>query len=155
MHFLSQNVSDDELIVRGICTPYHLNKSGKLLPGAYRSPKGKDEVSVIRHDCVGTDFCKVKAKQLSNPGKGKIYVGLAVLAAAQIRLKGSEVIDSRDVYPGHADIKHGFVDSIDGEPPPPEQLEKMQDRLKALSALARFFPDPDVTSEKWGGGPLG
>src|SRR5690349_2891133 len=65
-----------------------------------------DEVSVMRHAFLGSSFCKAKAKQLTSPGK--VYEGLAVLSAFQIRSTGCDIADSRHVYLGHADINVGI-----------------------------------------------
>jgi len=108
-------IANEEAIVRGICSPYHVSSKGKLKPEAYDPSPATDEVSVIRHAYVGSDFCKKKAKELEDREKRKIYQGLAVLSARQIRSVGSEVVDSRQIFFGHADIKHGF-DLIEGEP---------------------------------------
>ena len=84
----------------------------------------------MRHKFLGSDFCKAKAKELTGPGK--VYEGLAVLSAFQIRSTGCDVVDSRHVYLGHADIKIG-IDVPAGEPPPAEQLVVIQDRRKDLA----------------------
>jgi hypothetical protein len=147
-------VSDEETIVRGICSPYHLKK-GKLKPHAFDPTKDTDETSVMRHDFLGSDFCKAKAKELANPlaNPKKIYEGFAVLSARQIRLTSCEVKDSREVYPGHADIKLG-VGVQSGEPPPAEQLPLIQERRKDLAKRANYFPDPDPDSATWTGAAL-
>ena len=57
------DIDDTEVIVRAIFEPYHVKK-GKLKLQAFKSPAGKDEVSVIRHTYMGTAFCKCKAKEI-------------------------------------------------------------------------------------------
>src|SRR5438876_9799331 len=98
-------IGDSENIVRCVCSPYHVSSKGKLKPEAYDPTPNTDEVSVIRSDFKGADFCKINAKELEQPEKQKIYRGLAVLSAKQIRLEGADVVDSREIYEGHADIK--------------------------------------------------
>lgn len=60
------------MIVRGICSPYHVSSKGKLKPEAYDPTPETDEVSVMRADYLGVDGCKEKAKALENQEKGKI-----------------------------------------------------------------------------------
>ena len=152
---LPPDVADEEPIIRGICSPYHISK-GKLKFQAYDAPPGSDEVSVMRLDWLGADGCKRKAKQLENlknPENKKIYSGLAVLSAKQIRDSGASVVDSRHVYKGHADIKHGVIREK-GIPPSPEVIEKLRTRNKMLASLAQYYPDPLPDSEGWSGLPL-
>jgi hypothetical protein len=145
-------IQDAEVIARGICSPYHV-KNGKLTPTAYRSPPDKDEVSTMRADWIGSDACKRRAKKLENEVEGKIYRGLAVLSAGQIRQSAATIVDSREVFEGHADIKLGII-ARRGEPLPPEQLKLLRDREKALANLANYYPDPDAASPNWSGPQL-
>jgi len=79
----------------------------------------------------GGDGILLKAEQTDFLGTYSTgnATGLAVLSALQIRLTESDVIDSRHVYPGHADIK--LVINVPlGEPPPAEQVELIQECRK-------------------------
>jgi hypothetical protein len=145
-------IPDVEVIARGICSPYHV-KRGKLKPDAYWPPYDSDEVSVMRASWIGTDACKRHAKDLENPDEDKIYRGLAILSAQQIRTSGARLIDTREVFKGHADIRHDIVPRR-GEPLPAEQLKTLRDRTKALATLANYFPDPDPAAEPWAGPDL-
>jgi hypothetical protein len=147
------DVANDEAIVRGICTPFHVSSKGKLKPEAYEAPPDDDEVSVIRLGWVGADTCKRKAKELENPSKGKRYTGLAVLSAKQIRDEGADVFDSRHVFKGHADIKHGVIQRK-GVPLPPEDLKRLRSRLRNLANAAEYYPDPFPDIDGWNGSPL-
>jgi hypothetical protein len=147
-----RKIADAEVIARGICSPFHV-KNGKLTPVAYRPPYETDEVSTMRADWIGPDACKQHGKNLENPSEGKLYNGLAVLSARQIRQLGALIVDTREVFHGHADIKHGIVPSK-GDPPPPEQLKILRDRCKALAALANYFPDPNPEHANWNGPSL-
>jgi hypothetical protein len=109
-------IADVEVIARGICSPYHV-KRGKLKPDAYWPPYDSDEVSVMRASWIGADACKRHAKDLENPDEDKIYKGLAILSAQQIRKSGARLIDTRKVFQGHADIRHDIVPRR-GEPCP-------------------------------------
>src|SRR6516165_8032070 len=120
MSIWPSEITDVEVIARGICSPYHV-KSGKLKPDAYLPPYDTDEVSVMRASWIGADACKGHAKDLENPSERKVYKGLAILSAQQIRQSGAGLIDSRTIFQGHADIRHGIVQRR-GEPLPAEQL---------------------------------
>jgi hypothetical protein len=146
-------VSDNEAIVRGICSPYHLNRKGKVDANAYWPPYDSDEISTMRLDWIGVDACKQHAKALEYPVQNKVYRGLAVLSARQIRKSGADIIDTRDIFKGHSDIKHGIVPSK-GDPPPPEKLKELRDRTKLLANIAAYFPDEDQSGERWSGPPL-
>ena len=148
-----RDVSDDETIVRGICSPYHVSSDGKLKPAAFDPTPGTDEVSVMRHDWIGSDECKARSKALQNSTKDKIYRGMAALSAKQVRGTGANILDSRERFIGHADIKHGFV-TVAGEPLPPEALHTMRQRTKTLAKVAAYLPDPNVAGARWNGSPL-
>lgn len=146
-------IADPEAIVRGVCSPYHVNSKGKLRPEAYKSPAGIDEVSVMRADWIGSDMCKHRAKELEDATKNKIYTGLAVLSAQQIRQLGAEVMDSRHVFEGHADIKHGVIQEK-GKVLPPEVSEALRTRHKKLAELAVYYPDHSPALNVWDEGQL-
>jgi hypothetical protein len=148
-----REIGDAEVIDRGICSPYHIDKNGKLKPNAYRAPAGSDEVSTMRVDWIGADACKRHAMNLNDPQYDKIYRGLAILSAMQIRHSGAEIIDSREVFKGHSDIKHGIVEK-DGDPVPAPQLMMLRTRCKTLATLANYFADPDPASAGWRGPAL-
>lgn len=149
-------VDDSEVIVRAIFEPYHVKK-GKLKPAAFRSPPGKDEVSVIRHSYMGSDFCKWKAKEIEAEIRvkdpNKTYRGLAVVKASQIRDVESDVIDSREEFFGHADIKHGIVLEKD-EPPSANVKMALDQRLDKLVKLTNYFEDPHPNDNRWSGSDL-
>lgn len=151
---LPTEVLDTETLVRCLCSPFHF-KNGKLLWKAFQPPRQSDEVSVIRANHVSADFCKLKGKELadetSNPPK--VYEGLAVIAAGAVRFCGSRVVDSREVYEGHADIRHGRV-ALDHEPPSPKEVEAIREQCKLLLRYAQFISDPDATSDVWTGPQL-
>ncbi|HTV46163.1 MAG TPA: hypothetical protein VMF05_12685 [Stellaceae bacterium] len=149
-----REIAAAEVIARGVCSPYHVAKNGKLKPDLYRSPPDKDEVSTMRADWIGADVCKQRAKTLENPVENKVYRGLAVLSAMQIRQQGSDVIDTREVFDGHSDIKHGIVERGGGDPPPAAQLIILRNRWKTLAECANYFLDPEPQSITWTGPPL-
>jgi hypothetical protein len=148
-----RDIADEETIVRGICSPYHVNKKGALKHNAYLPPDGTDEVSVMRADWIGADLCKQHARDLENLAERKVYKGLAVLSARQIRNKGATLIDTRETFEGHADIRHGITPSKNN-PLPPDQLLILHDRTKSFAALANYYPDPEPTSVTWTGPAL-
>jgi hypothetical protein len=150
MSSFPREIDDAEAIARGICSPFHL-KNGKLTDNAYWPPYETDEVSVMRIDWIGPDACKQRAKALEN--SGKTYKGLAILSAKQIRESGAGIVDTREIFEGHADIKHRIV-PIRGEPLPAEQLQVLRDRVKMLAKLANYYPDTDPRDLNWVGPSL-
>ena len=146
-------VENSEPVVRGICTPYHVSTAGKLKPQAFDPRPGTDTVSVIRIKMIGADACKAHAQTLSRPDQNKYYQGLALIRTSSVRKSGADVVDSRQVFYGHADIKHGYIAEA-LEPPPPEIVETWKKRSKTLAAAARFFKDPDAAGAGWEGDAL-
>lgn len=147
-------IADEEKIVRAIMSPYHLKKD-KITFKAFRPPVGIDEVSVMRHSHMGSDFCKSKAKEIAakDPKGVKKYCGLAVLLARKIRDVGSEVQDSRGEYCGHADIHHGIILQLD-EPPGSEDKLKLDERLRELIKVVIYYRDLDPEALTWTSLPL-
>ncbi|MFM0543990.1 hypothetical protein PQR29_04605 [Paraburkholderia strydomiana] len=145
---LPLEIDDAEIIVRGMCTPYHVSSKGKVKPEAFDPTPGTDEVSVMRYDGMGADACKSQALQLEDPTQQKVYRGLAALTAFTIRGEGAAVIDSRHHFYGHADIKLGFVVQP-GEPLPPETLLRLRALTKALAKAVRYYPDPSPATPAW------
>ncbi|MGB9337252.1 MAG: hypothetical protein WCB14_19740 [Candidatus Acidiferrales bacterium] len=124
----------------------HLNDNGKLKTNAFRPKAGTDEVSVMRHDFMGSDGCKTKAREIA----ATKYQGLAVLRAREIREVGASVEDSRVYYCGHAHIAFGFVLPI-GEPPTSDRSEQLVKKLQALKRAARYCADPNPSGATWTG----
>ncbi|QDQ85799.1 hypothetical protein [Paraburkholderia megapolitana] len=147
---LPLEIDDSETIVRGMCSPYHVSSKGKVKPEAFDPTPDTDEVSVMRHDYMGSDACRERALALEDTAKGKIYRGLAALSAGSIREAGADVVDSRHIFDGHGDIKLGFVVKP-GEPLPPEELIRMRALTKALAKAAKYFPDPNPQAAQWTG----
>jgi hypothetical protein len=147
---IPEDVSGDEVIVRGVCSPYHVDKNGRLTKGLYNPEPDSDELSVMRHDHMGSDACKARAKELEDVAKKKIYTGLAVFSANHVRTVGWDVKDSRSVYMGHADIKVGVVRTR-GEPLPADKLHVFHAQRKKLLNLTNYFPDPDPGVSDWTG----
>lgn len=142
------DINDAENIVRGICSPYHVKKNGTLKPQAFDPTPKTDEVSVMRSDWLGANACKQQMKKLEN--KDKTYKGLAVLSAKCVRDHNADVKDSREVYYGHADIKHGFIIEA-GEPLSAEIIHQLRERNKKLADAANYHPDKEPMHDIWNG----
>jgi hypothetical protein len=151
MCHLPTDIGGDENIVRAIFCPSHVKLgSTEVKHQAFRSRPGTDDVSVIRHSYMGSDFCKQKGKEIEAGWPKNFFVGLSVIRAASIRECESTVHDSREEYCGHAHISHGFI-FPPNEPPPSETLLILTDRCKALRDKAVYYPDRDTASHKWTG----
>lgn len=141
-------ISDAETIVRGICSPFHVSSSGKLKPQAFDPTPGTEDVSVLRHDWIGVNVCRDYSRKLENLASQKVYRGMAVLTASQIRSAGAEVKDSRNLFQGHADIKLGYLTPA-GDPPPAEVVFAKRERTKLLASAAQYHADPDPAADSW------
>ena len=149
---MSLIVDESEVIVRAIKAPSHLNsKTGKPKLAAFKARNGHDDVSVIRHSHVGSDFCKRKG-QLLTDGRDT-YLGLAVLTARQIRDAVADVVDSRNVYCGHADITYGFL-RPPNEPNYARENMILDERARKIADTVMFYKDPTPTSKFWVGEEL-
>ena len=111
-------VSDEEKLARALFHPFHISRSGKLYSGAFKAPAGRNDVSVNRLRALSPAACKQRAKAILSPGE---FMGFAVLSARAVRDCASEVVDSRNVYLGHADIVHEVI-LHKGEPAPPSSI---------------------------------
>lgn len=147
---LPLEVDDSETIVRGVCSPFHVSSKGKIKPEAFEPTPNSDEVSVMRHDYMGSDACKARAVGLADPAKKKIYKGLAALAVDNVRRQGVGVVDSRVHFEGHADIRLGFR-VTPGEPLPADDLKKLRALTKALANAVTYHEDPDAAAPRWTG----
>lgn len=146
---LPLNIEDGEKIVRAIMCPSHV-KNGKLKPAAFRSKAGTDDVSVIRHTHMASDFCKEKAQEIAANSHVNDYAGLAVLTAGSIRQTGSEVHDSREEFCGHAHISHGIV-LPPGEPPESESFVLVTERCRDLLKVTIYHADLNPMAQGWSG----
>ncbi len=144
-------IADGETIVRGILD-IHLNDKGKLKSNAFRPKAQTDDVSVMRHTCMGSDACKTRARELSHHGIN--YRGLAVLLAQEIRAVDSQVTDSREGnYCGHAHISHGIIVPLHEPLESPLNLVLVE-KLRKLRTIARYYSDPEPVNPVWTGQPL-
>jgi hypothetical protein len=140
-------VADDERIVRAIMVPAHLDQKGRLKRAAFRPAPETDAVSAMRAEYMTETDCKVHAKKAANPNAK--YVGFAKISAREIRECGSEVVDAREDFFGHAHICHGIASPPRGEPLPPQILKQLEERLDCLRNKSRFIPDSNIESDTW------
>ena len=136
-------VTDEERLARAIFFPNFVNTRGELKPAAFKARGGHRDVSVNRLLALDANACKVRSLAIAISGT---FAGFAVLTAKTVRQCGSEVVDSREQYLGHADIIHDQI-LPKGEPPPPE----VNERLKRMAGAAQYFPDPAPDIGTWTG----
>ena len=145
---LPSEFSKSEKIVRSIFSPINLNKAGtRLLPNAFRSPPGIDEVSVNRLTYTNADFCKQHGKSIENPGAKRSFFGLALLYVNQILSTGSKIEYTPkpdNIY--HSDIKIGYI-TEKGQQLPPE----FQKKVRELAEKSELFRDNNPSSNSWDG----
>lgn len=140
-------IAGEERIVRAIMVPAHLDKKGRLKRAAFRPAPDTDMVSVMRADYLTETECKVHAKHAANPNAK--YIGFAKIVANDIRECGSEVVDAREDFLGHAHVCHGIPSPPRGEPLAPEILKALEDRLDCLRGRSTFVLDSNVESDTW------
>jgi hypothetical protein len=140
-------IDDSELIVRGVCHPYHIDRRGRLAWAAFWPPPGRRDVSVIRCTHTGADFCKQKAKSLNQ--QEKKYVGLAFLSAGSIKTSGADIVDSRSEFLGHADILLSDIAPPRGVTYPSHKLEKLRNVSKKIRDFAKYIEDSNPEGETW------
>ncbi len=148
---LKNEFSESEKIVRSIFSPINVNKAGtRLLPNAFRSPPGIDEISVNRLSYTNTDFCKRHGKSIENPEAKRSFYGLALLYVRQILSTKSKVEYTPkpdNMY--HSDIKIGFVPQKAQQLPP-----EFQKKVRELTEKSKLFIDDNPVSNKWGGSSI-
>jgi hypothetical protein len=145
-------IEDNETVLRVVKYPFHFNKN-KLTWRIFKPQRMEADVSVVRQ-IVGNDNCKVKGKEIcANPLNGE-YKGFAAVLVKHVRETGSSVIDSRELFVGHADLGHGFVVPEDNEPNSVEVTKEINDRCKNILKHTEYKADPAPDSENWSGAEL-
>lgn len=140
------DVGEDERIIRAIYSPYHIDKHNKLKHQAYDPTPRTDEISTMRLEHMGAPFCRLRAKSMENPDK--VLRGLAVLNVSAIVSNGMQVVDSRQQYCGHADIKLLIAEVANrrhGEPLPPIVGKKFKDLKEQLLKCSTLYIDPNTS----------
>lgn len=143
-------VPDAEHIARAVYFDFHLKGDRTLKWQAFKPPRDRDDLSTMRTGCIEAYRCKSIARALNEPHK--TYEGFALLLSGEARSQGFGVLDSRDVFCGHADLVlnnplFAKVAVPDAEPPDDityrAQQRAIAERLIALSIL-RLDPSPEV-----------
>jgi hypothetical protein len=142
-------VASEENVVRAVWSQ-HLD--GNSLKKNFLKQEG---ASVMRHTHMGTEACRAKARAIV-PGNPSVrYKGLAIIRVSAFRTNGSDVIDSREIYCGHAHVTHGEQlpqQAEPGEPlDDPNLLMNLDDRLRELKRATKLFLDPDPGHDSWTG----
>jgi hypothetical protein len=136
------DIPDLETVARGIFSPYHL-KGNKPIWQAFRPPPASTDVSVMRRDHMGHDACLERGRSMGAPQSSppKLFRGLALICAMNVRAAGSDVVDSRQCFPGHADIQHKFSSPPPGVLPTPAELALMREVCLRLLDGVEYHPD--------------
>ena len=149
---LPVEIDDAETLIRVIKLNIHVDKRGRLKPQAFESPPAKDEVSVLRLNFTSIDFCKHWGKSRLEGDSKYPYSGLAALRATAVREIESTIVASPlSDCPAHADIKHGYVRPKPDEAGTAEEVQALRDRLKRLLARVAYFPDQNISEDRWVG----
>jgi len=144
---LPLDIKEDEIILRGICTPFHYSESKKKLkPEAFRPPPESNEVSIIRHTYVDVEVARNRSKDLET--EGKTYIGMAVGPANCLVTDISKVVDSRVVFCGHGDVVFCFQMPPKGEVMPGEIQKKFRDTVSLFAKKFKVYIDPNPASDE-------
>jgi hypothetical protein len=146
---LPSEISDTEKLCRAIFSPINL-KNGNLKSNSFRTPPGKDEVSVNRLDFTTSMFCKSEAKSNQTP-PDRNYYGFAIINQGEVLRVDCITIYTPITTSGkenyfHADIKIGYIPKK-GEELPSQFRKKVDD----LTKKARFYKDPNLGLDTWEG----
>jgi hypothetical protein len=144
------SVASEENVVRAVWSQ-HLD--GNSLRKSLFKNEG---TSVMRHTYMGTEACRAKARTIVPRNLALHYKGLAIIQVRKFRAVGSDIVDSRVEYCGHAHVTHGLAlpQQIEpGEPlfDDPNLLMGLDDKLRELKKATRFFLDPDPANDNWTG----
>jgi hypothetical protein len=155
MELLSTEIPDDEVIVRALKNPVHVNrKNGKLKSGAYMPPPGKSIISVARIPGVVASKAAVK-KSIADANNPAIsYIGFSAIYASTVREARSEVVDAPEDYYGHAHIDHKIKAPDRNEPQDPEVNEIYITKIKVMLEKAKAYIDPAPDELEWTGPDL-
>jgi hypothetical protein len=143
-------IDDVENIVRAVFS-HHMDRKN-LRKNLF--DERQDQASVMRHSHLGSDECRRHALEIRPGNPGVSYKGLAVIQARAIRTTGSEVIDSRQVYCGHAHVSTNIEVPPANDPLYSSRKLARDERLRELKNLARYYPDPNPAGEAWSGEPI-
>ncbi len=151
MSHIPVDIDDGENIVRFILTPWHIKGGSKTVKRQAFKPKaGNDELSVIRHTYMGSDFCKQKGKAFAVALPKESYCGLANISPIGIKECGSNVFDSREEFLGHAHISHGIFAQND-QPLTSQENERLDQKLNCMISKAAYYADPNPEADDWQG----
>lgn len=150
---LPRDIGENEKLCRTIYSPINVADKGKLRPNSFRTPSGKDEVSVNRLNFTSPTFCKIEAKRNQNPAI-RNYYGFAILTQNEVLESDCETVyspitHSKAMNYFHADIKIGYIPAKGEELP-----SRFQKKVIDLTKKARFYVDPNIDSENWEGEEL-
>jgi hypothetical protein len=152
---IPSQVGDDEKIMRGVYHPMNFHaKKNEIHLNLFRSPKNKDEVSVIRFDFISIDEARSYLIKHNNSEKRRTYCGFCILIAIEIIQCGCSVVSSPLAdLPQHADIIHGYA-LKEGEEAPVELKIKWEGLLGLVNEKKRYFHDINTESSMWEGGEI-
>ncbi len=150
--------NDEEIILRIIYSPYHIDlKKNQLKSSAFHPPPKRVDISVLRLNYTNSNFCKQHGQRFAVPSK-KYYQGFAAFKVADLneirnaddtepRLIVSKIFEPRKrlFLPMHGDIIMGKLEN--GVPP----SNQMKRRAKKIKKIVTLFRDPNPDSIKWEG----
>ncbi|ALU75171.1 hypothetical protein AUW17_07805 [Tenacibaculum dicentrarchi] len=155
---IPNDFSELEKITRTIFSPMNVKKDDSLRNNAFTTPANLDEVSVNRLNYTTPNFIKKISKFISNPDKGRSYLGIAVIDVKEIYESDSDIVYTPNEITidettlenkFHSDIKIGFVKEAGNQLP-----MKYVYKVEQMVQKSRFYKDNNPDSESWESGDL-
>jgi len=155
---IPNDFSNLEKITRTIFSPINVKKDESLRNNSFTTPANLDEVSVNRLNYSTPNFIKKISKFISNPDKGRSYLGIAVINVKEIYESDSDIVYTPNEITideitlenkFHSDIKIGFIKEA-GNPLPMKYVYKVEKMVQK----SRFYRDNNPNSESWESGDL-
>jgi hypothetical protein len=149
-HCQPVDVPNGEQIARGLFYSFHVKRNGALKWQAFRPDVGESNISVMRLPFLSANDCKAKAKQMETDEKK--FRGFALFEVQTLRSGGFDVIDSRIIFCGHADLLIGVPNNPqEYDEPPTDQSDNLglSDVCRQLMQLACVRSDPQSEAPEW------
>jgi len=90
-HEVPREVDPQEIIVRTVKSPNHVDSKGKLRDNLFMPSANYKEISVLRLPYTTPNFCKKHSYKILNQVKGESFHGLGILYAETIRSIGNRI----------------------------------------------------------------
>jgi len=110
-HEVPRVVDSQEIIVRTVKNPNHVDSKGKLRDNLFMPSGAHKEISVLRLLYTTPDFCKKHSHKILNQERGESFHGLGIIYAKTIRAIGERIgiPDAADVLGTPLDENNEYI----------------------------------------------